>query len=343
MGNSRSAAKAFLVAAIIGLLVGGLCFAALRAHNSVKPEVKAGDFERALRDGRDILAGQDPYRYPPGPYAIPYPLPAGLLAIPFAPLPDVLAGSLFFGLSTMLLAYGIVRSGEEWRLAMLLSWSFAYAFLWVQWTPLICALWFLPGVAVAALVKPHIALPVLLAGRSPREWKWFIAPAVLLLVSLIVYPAWPWVWIKQTATYQGILPPILSLPLGPLVLMALANWRDRRAWLIVMLAAMPQRMVYDQLPLMLAAENRKHLWLLIGMSWINCAIFFRSDGWGAVPMGWQNFIVATLYLPAVAVVAWPKLKEFLPAARAPRLIPSPAPRTASDNSVSADDSLLRRR
>src|SRR5487761_2303862 len=315
MGNSRSAAKAFLVAAIIGLLVGGLCFAALRAHNSVKPEVKAGDFERALRDGRDILAGQDPYRYPPGPYAIPYPL----------------------------LAYGIVRSGEEWRLAMLLSWSFAYAFLWVQWTPLICALWFLPGVAVAALVKPHIALPVLLAGRSPREWKWFIAPAVLLLVSLIVYPAWPWVWIKQTATYQGILPPILSLPLGPLVLMALANWRDRRAWLIVMLAAMPQRMVYDQLPLMLAAENRKHLWLLIGMSWINCAIFFRSDGWGAVPMGWQNFIVATLYLPAVAVVAWPKLKEFLPAARAPRLIPSPAPRTASDNSVSADDSLLRRR
>jgi hypothetical protein len=322
MQNSAAKAPmgtAMTGAAIIGLLVGGLCFVTLRAHNSVQPEVKAGDFERALRDARDLLAHRDPYSYPPGPYAIPYPLPAALLAMPLARLPSVLAGAIFFGLSTMLLAYGIVRSGEEWRLAMLLSWSFAYAFLWVQWTPLICALWFLPAVGLAMLVKPHIALPVLLAGRSPREWKWLALPVVLLAVSLVVYPAWPWVWLKQTASYQGILPPILAVPLGPFVLLALTNWRDRRAWLIVLLAAMPQRMVYDQLPLMLAAGNRKQLWFLIAMSWINCAVFFRGDGWGSVPLGWQNFIVLTLYLPAVAVVAWPKIAEISVARRASML------------------------
>jgi hypothetical protein len=313
MATPPTTAKAWAAAAMIGALVGGLCFVILKAHHSVKPEVKAGDFQRALSDSRDLLTDQDPYRYPAGPYAIPYPLPAALLAMPLSRFPDILAASLFFGASTMLLAFGIVRAQEEWRLAMLLSWSFIYALLWVQWTPLIGALWFLPGVAVVMLVKPHIALPVLLAGEFRRrllrkEWKWLIAPVLLLLFSLIIYPTWPLVWQRQLATYQGIWPPLFAMPLGPLVLLSLVNWRDRRAWLIVILALMPQRMVYDQLPLMLVAENRKQLWILIVASWINCAIFFRSDGWGGVPMGWQNFIIATLYLPAVAIVMWSRLR-----------------------------------
>lgn len=315
MENPRTAAKAWVAAAMIGILAGGLCFIVLRAHNSVQPTVKAGDFQWALRAARDLLGGRDPYRYAPGPYAIPYPLPAGLLAMPLAWMPDVVAGSVFTGLSVMLLAFGILRSGEEWRLAMLLSWSFVYALLWVQWTPLICALWFLPAVAALMLVKPHIALPVLLAGDfrkkvlQQREWKWMIPPAVLLLVSLLWHPSWPLVWYRQLGTYQGISPPLLAMPLGPLVLLSLVSWRDRRAWLIVVLAIMPQRMVYDQLPLLLVANSRRQLWILIAASWINCAIFFRSNGWDGVPWGWRNFLLATLYLPAVAMVVWPKLKK----------------------------------
>jgi hypothetical protein len=315
MANQSATAKAWVAAAIIGTVVGGLCFVTLRAHNTVDPEVKAADFGRALRDSRDLLAGRDPYRYPPGPYAIPYPLPAALVAMPLAWLPDVMAGSVFFGLSAMLLAFGILRSDEEWRLAMLLSWSFVYAFLWVQWTPLVCALWFLPGLAAMMLIKPHIALPVLVMGDfrrrffEHREWKWLIPPAVLMVVSLVWYPSWPLVWRAQLATYQGISPPLLSLPLGPFVLVSLIAWRDRRAWLLVVLAMMPQRMVYDQLPIMLVAASPRQLWILIAASWINCAIFFRSNGWSGVPMGWQNFLLATLYLPAVAMVVWPVLRK----------------------------------
>jgi hypothetical protein len=326
MANHRAIAKAWVAAAIIGTVAGGLCFVTLRAHNSVDPGVKAGDFERALRDARDLLSGQDPYRYPPGPYAIPYPLPAGIAAMPLAWMPEVIAGSLFFGLSTMILAFGILRSGEEWRLAMLASWSFVYALLWVQWIPLICALWFLPGVAAVVLIKPHIGLPVLLVGEfrkrlfERREWKWLIPPVVLLGASLAWYPSWPLVWYRQLGTYQGISPPLLAMPLGPLVLLSLIAWRDRRAWLLVALAMMPQRMVYDQLPIMLVANSPRQLWILIAASWINCAIFFESNGWSNVPMGWQNFLVATLYLPGVAMVVWPELQRRL--AREPERKPA---------------------
>ena len=325
-GTPQTVARAWIAAAIVGFVFGLLCFVILRAHHNANPVVTAGDFKRPLHDARDLLAGRDMYRHTPGPYAIPYPVPAALVAMPLAWLPDVVAGSVFMGLSVMLLAFGILRSGQEWRLAMLLSWSFVYALLWVQWTPLICALWYLPALAAMMLVKPNIALPVLLAGafrpalfdmRAHRPlperlragaWKWLVPPAVLLVASLIWYPAWPWVWRSQLGAYQGILPPLFSWPLGPLVLVALVEWRDRRAWLLVLLALMPQRMVYDQLPIMLVAGTRRELWVLIAASWVNCAIFMQSNGWSDVPLGWQNFLMATLYLPAVLMVAGPKLR-----------------------------------
>jgi hypothetical protein len=313
--SARTALRAWIAAGIVGALVGGLCFVILRAHNSVNASVTAGDFQRSLHDARDLIAGRDPYARPPGPYAIPYPLPAALVAMPFAWMPDAMAGGAFFGLSVMLLVFAILRSGQEWRIAMLLSWSFTYTLLWVQWTPLICALWFLPAAAAMVLIKPNIALPALLTGEfssallERRQWKWLIPPAFLLLVSLVWYPTWPLVWQRQLATYQGISPPLFALPLGPVVLLSLLAWRDRRAWLIVGLALMPQRMVYDQLPLLLVANTRLQLWILIAASWVNCALFLRADSWGDVPLGWQNFLLATLYLPAVAVVVWPRLKE----------------------------------
>lgn len=313
-----SLAKAWVAAAIIGLLVGGLCYVTLRAHNSVKPEVGAGDFQWSLRAARELVAGQDVYRHAPGPHAIPYPLPAALAALPLAWLPDVIAGSVFLGLSVTLLAFGILRTGEEWRLAMLLSWSFVYAFLWVQWTPLICALWYLPALAAVVCIKPNITIPVLLAAWGSKErilrWKMLLlaAPVVLFLASLAVYPSWPAVWLRQLSTYQGTSPPLFSMPLGPLVLLAFLGvdgWKDRRAWLLVTLALMPQRMVYDQLPVLLTANKRWQMWVLIAASWVNCAIFLQGDGWASVPMGWQNFLLATLYLPAVAMIAWPGLRQ----------------------------------
>src|ERR1044071_3612473 len=105
MPHPSTLARAWGAAAILGVLAGGLCFVVLRAHQGVSPEVTAGDFQWSLRDARDLLVGRDPYRYTPGPYAIPYPLPAALLVLPLAWMPDLWAGSVFIGLSVTLLAF----------------------------------------------------------------------------------------------------------------------------------------------------------------------------------------------------------------------------------------------
>ncbi|MCX6613188.1 MAG: hypothetical protein NTW74_20350 [Acidobacteria bacterium] len=312
MGKDRSTARTWMAAAIAGALAGGFCYGILKLHESVQPGIKAEDFQWSLRSARDLWAGRDMYGYTPGPYAIPYPAPAALVAMPLAWMPDLVAGGVFFGLSTMLLVFGILRSGEEWRLAMLFSWSFAYAMLYVQWSPLICAAWYLPAVAFMVLIKPHITLPLLLAGEFRKkvlgqgEWKWLIPACAILVLSLVCYPTWPLVWYRQIASYQGISPPLLSLPLGPLVLVSLLKWRDRRAWLLILLSMMPQRMVYDQLAIFFVANSPRELWILVACSWVNFAIFSQSGGWDNVPFGWQNFLLATLYLPAVAMLVWPK-------------------------------------
>ncbi|MBL8216168.1 MAG: hypothetical protein JNK87_35945 [Bryobacterales bacterium] len=75
---------------------------------------------------------------------------------------------------------------------------------------------------------------------------------------------------------------------------------------------MPQRMVYDQLPLLLAAGSRGQMWILVAASWVIGAVFLNTEGgWSAVRMGWQNFILLTFYLPAIAVVIWPRVQTWI--------------------------------
>ncbi|MEJ5223590.1 MAG: hypothetical protein WHV44_03970 [Anaerolineales bacterium] len=117
-------------------------------------------------------------------------------------------------------------------------------------------------------------------------------------------PDWPWRWLAQVGGYQGFAPPLFSLPLGLLILLVLLRWRDRRAWLVLILAMMPQRVVYDQLALMLAAPNRRALAVQVALSWLTLPALLIFGGWTDLPGGWPMWIVATLYLPAVGVVLW---------------------------------------
>jgi hypothetical protein len=67
---------------------------------------------------RALLSGENPYsNTPPG--VIPYPLLAALAALPFAPFPLEIAGALFFGISSGLLALGLIRQGPERLLVFL--------------------------------------------------------------------------------------------------------------------------------------------------------------------------------------------------------------------------------
>lgn len=284
-----------LLAVLIGGLAGVLCATVLLRTGS-----GAGDFGWSLRAARDLWYGRDPYAYPVAPDLVSYPLPAAIVALPFAFLPDALAAGLFFGLSSGLLAWCLLRSNQLWPVLLFLSWPFLYGLIYVQWPPLLVCLWFLPPLLPVVLIKPHIALPLALSGSISRAG--ILLTALLLLGSLVLYPWWPWVWVHQIQTYKGLRPPLLVLPLGPLLLLGLLRWRDRRAWLLVLMALMPQRTVYDQLALLLVATSRRELLALVACSWLSLPVLLAAGGWRSMPGGWQIWILLTLYLPALAIL-----------------------------------------
>ena len=110
----------------IGIVSGVLCWLGHRGG--------AGDFAWAFHAANDLLAGRDPYNRPFGREAIPYPLPAAMLAVPFSLLPLEVAGALFFGLSSAVLAYALSKDGNK-PLLVFLSYPFFAAIQSTQWTP----------------------------------------------------------------------------------------------------------------------------------------------------------------------------------------------------------------
>jgi hypothetical protein len=305
--NQIQKRQTIFLALVIGMIVGiirvGLAY-------QLRPLLGngAGDFSFATLIARDVLRGDDPYRYEFGHDSVPYPLPAGLLALPFTVFSDEVASGIFLGLSSFLLAWCLMTNERPWALVLFLSLPFFYAVLFAQWTPLMLCLWFVPALAPLVLVKPNIALPMILTGKVNRTGV--ILTGVLLVVSFLIYPNWLFVWLQETRTYRGT-PPLLSLPLGPIVLLALLKFRDRRAWLLMLLALMPQRVLYDQLPLLLVATNLTELIFLILCSWMILPALFAYGGWAGMPINWQFWIVLTHYLPVLIVLFAPEVARWL--------------------------------
>jgi len=286
--------KRAIVAIGIGFVAGVLCYDLLKATGS------NGDFWLSLHVARNLLAGTDPYKAPAAPDAVPYPVTAGLLAMPLSGLPDPIPSGIFMGLSTSLLAWLLLGSGKVWRMLFFVSWPFLYSLMFVQWTPLMTCMWFLPVLVPLALVKPHIALPMMLTTKP--DWRGLLFALVLGIASLLISPGWLSVWLQRTTGYQGTLPPLFALPLGPLLALALLRWRKRTAWLLFLMAAMPQRVVYDQLCLLLVASTWRELLFLVSVSWITMPALLYFGGWLSLPGGWQIWIVAAHYVPALLVV-----------------------------------------
>jgi hypothetical protein len=270
----------------------------------------SGDFRYTLWLARDWLSGKEPYlpiKFELDTIMVPYPFTAVLLAIPFSGLTDSIASGIFLGFGSGMLAWLILKDGCNWRLMLFLSWPFVNNLFFAQWAPYVVSLFFTPILLFMVFIKPQLALPFVLT-QKPNRIGLMIA-AIFLAVSLVLYPLWPIDWIKTTHNYIGY-PPILTLPLGPLILLALIRYKEKRSWLLVFLAAMPQRMVYDQLGVLFVAENRKQLLFLVICSWISLPVLLYYNGWANVPWGWQTWIIIASYLPALLVVLFPVLIHF---------------------------------
>lgn len=244
-----------------------------------------------------LIVGIDPYGdacrityqghiYPPNP------LTTVLVAVPFVPL-GMLGAPLLWSCFTGLLVFGLLKDGAWWRLLVLLSAPYWQAFLTLQWSPLMLAIALLPGLLPLALVKPQTGLPIILTNLT---WQRVMGCAFFFLCTLIVDTTWPIRWLPQIQSYDGYIP-LLALPVGLLLLLALIRWRQKNAQFLLAMAIVPQRGIYDLLSLWSLLETPKQLIVVNVLSWLLYALVAME-----VPFPFPILSVILIYLPFLAIV-----------------------------------------
>jgi len=281
--------KRISISAVIGVVTGVFCWFLLEhLHQG------AGDFRWAIHLTQRIVAHQNPYdtRFEQ------YPLPAAFVALPFLHVTPEVAAGLFYGVSSFLLALGLARQGYC-RLLIFFSWPYWAGLLVAQWSAIITASAFFPLLLPATMMKPQVGLPVFLTRLSRRG---ILACLFVGALSLVVLPNWPRLWLGQTQYYEHFIP-LLVFP-GPLILLALARYRDRDAWLLLLSSVMPQRWFFDSFILWLIPKSRRQIVLTAGLSW--CEGIWR---WYHLPDNFTQvgrWVVIFNYLPMLAVVLFRK-------------------------------------
>ncbi|MFY9644806.1 MAG: hypothetical protein WAK29_06475 [Terriglobales bacterium] len=278
----------FGVSATIAVASGGLCWVFLNHF-----QLGGADFNWAHHAARTVLSGGDPYANTPS-GIIPYPLPAALAAMPLAPLPAEIAAAVFFGMSSGLLALGLIRK-DPVRLLIFLAYPYWTALMTAQWTPLIMCTAFFPLALMFCVVKPQIGAPVALTNLSRIGMA---ASCLLLLASLLLRPRWPLEWAGQLSGYQHFVP-LLIVP-GPLLALALWRWRDRDARLLILCCILPQRWFYDSFLLWLIPKTRRSILFSVACSWV--VGIWR---WHHMPHSMHQvgrWMVLGFYLPMLATV-----------------------------------------
>ena len=273
------------VSAAIGVASGTFCWFLLKHFHQ-----NAADFGWALYAARRLLSGQNPYNTP----LEQYPLTAALFAAPFVRLPPESAAAIFYGISSALLAFGLTRHGYE-RLLTFLAFPYWAALITAQWSPLIAASAFFPLLLPVTLVKPQIGLPVLVTHATRRG---LLACAGLVVLSLILMPKWPLLWLFQMGQYQHYIA-LLVVP-GPLLLLALFRYKDRDALFLFLYAVMPQRWFYDSFVLWLIPKTRRSILATVVCSWV-----VGVWRWYHMPVSMTQvgrWCVLGFYLPMLALV-----------------------------------------
>jgi hypothetical protein len=226
------------------------------------------DFDAAWSAARALLAHQNPYAVigPSGAYHYPwpfvYPLTAGVVALPLAPLPVVVARVLFLAISGGVFCYA-VGARRPWAWPILISAPLINALMNAQWASLLAASLLLPAWGIVGAVKPNVALALLAGARSRRHAAWIVGGGlVILAVSVALRPSWPWEWTDRLREARDF-GPLFSRPGGFLVLAGLLRWRDGDARLLVGLGLVPTSgFWYEMLPAMLVARNYRESLIL---------------------------------------------------------------------------------
>lgn len=283
------------------------------------PAQLAKDFSYPWRAARAILAGLNPYEVIQGggPYPFNagfyYPLPAAVLATPFAAFPPALAGTLFIAMSSTLLAWGVLRSGAHHRLWLFASAPFVQAAVLGQWSPLITAAALIPSLQFVLAGKPTVGFA---AWMYRPSWKGAIGGLLVVAIAFAIQPNWINDWrtaMPSTTHYRG---PALTL-LGSFLFLALLRWRRREGRLFLALAVAPQLPIfYELLLLWLVPANKWSSLLLTACSWVGYLAWYphrASPSQNAIAFPLMLF---TIYAPALAMLLLLPSRESAPTASA---------------------------
>jgi hypothetical protein len=273
------------------------------------------DFGQVWFAARAILHGQNPYPLVgphlayDWPWPLLYPLPAGVIAIPFAPLPLMAACVLFSALAGAAFAWALLEYGYG-PLFGLVSGSLHFAAETGQWSPLFAGAVVVPWLSLFLVAKPTIGLATFVARPS---WWAVLGGIVFGGVAFVLQPTWLHDWLAAVrannaawAPDQPYQIPLLA-PGGVLVLLAVLRWRRPEARLLAVLACVPQTpLLYETVPLFLVPRTFWQSAALVGLSYaVHYGTIAIVSPAGLRPEHMTmsgRLIVLLLYLPCTIMV-----------------------------------------
>jgi hypothetical protein len=293
----------------IGLAAGALAAALVVVRGTGSSTVS--DFDQLWHGARAAWSGASPYSVV-GPgrafdwdYLF-YPMPAVILAMPFALAPLLAARALFAAVSGSLLAAAFARDDPAKLLALVTA-PTLIAVGRGQSSPLLLASAYFPALAWVAVAKPNIGISLLPASRDIRRTivAGAIGGIVLMALSFALEPTWVTQWREVVARKTDNAPAVFRFG-GFLIPLVLLRWRRREAWLIMLLACVPQTpSLYDTVPLFAIPTGLRQC-AALGLS-ANIAFLALVTGLGFAPEATYGMRVTTLsvffmYLPAIGLV-----------------------------------------
>jgi hypothetical protein len=231
------------------------------------------------------------------------PFTTSIIIAPLLLIPDRWISPFFSALSAGLLAYGILRKREYWRLLVFFSFPFIAAVFDTQWSPLFASALYLPFLLPVAIAKPQLGLALAVAGHWKKETVFFTLG--IFILSVILYPSWFPDYIKMGAlqSYLGWIPVLVFG--GIVLLLAVLHWRKSQGRLLLAMSIIPQRLWYDPFLTLFVSRNVREQIILIVGSWI-AVILSKSLGW-ITNFSDQDYraeflVVLFLYIPSLIMV-----------------------------------------
>ena len=300
---------------VLVALAFGLLTAAYATARGLHEPLWPTDFDQLWHAARSLLAGNDPYETvgPGRPFQwewpLYYPLPAVVMAVPFAGLPVLWARVAFSMVSGATLGWALgPRVWTHWPI--LLSAAYIISTSRAQWAPLLLASTWIPALGFVVAAKPNVGLAALAAQRRNGIVTAGISFGVVIIASFIIAPGWVSSWREAISSAPHIQAPVTVLPAGPLLALAALRWKRPEARLFLALVAIPHTpSVYDLLLLFFVCRTAREtivLGLLTHAAYWGIVMFGSFNTFDAYAEGLGRTIIYLVYLPVlVAILARP--------------------------------------